>query len=233
MHLADRSSSCIDRGADDTAEQGLPARIIAKMNSLVDPGRSRPSTPASQAGVRIDLIVRGICCLRPWNAQTPREYPGHQHRRQVPRALADRLFPEQRQSRRSSSPRLTGCLRNFRRRVEIMFPIEDPRLQQPDRRRHPRRRLDGQREGTRAPARWDLSPDRSRRSRGEPVVRSQVEFQNMARELSSTDPIRHPPPPPQPSWARPRSVLSVEPRISTPCNGERGASAPCPWELKL
>ena len=79
--------------------------------------------------------------------------------------------------------------RNFRRRVEIMFPIEDPRLQN--------RIVDGilgvvllgQRQGPRAPARRHLPPRPAARP-GEPVIRSQVEFQNMARELSSADPIR-------------------------------------------
>ncbi|MDR3607537.1 MAG: polyphosphate kinase 1 [Oligoflexia bacterium] len=47
------------------AQKGLPARIIAKMNSLEDKEISRALYAASQAGVKIDLIVRGVCCLRP------------------------------------------------------------------------------------------------------------------------------------------------------------------------
>src|SRR5262245_30673609 len=62
--LHDKVLELIDAEAEK-ARQGKPARIVAKMNALVDPAAIRALYRASQAGVPIDLAVRGICCLRP------------------------------------------------------------------------------------------------------------------------------------------------------------------------
>jgi polyphosphate kinase len=187
MHLADHLIALIDRERRH-AEAGLPARIIAKMNSLVDPGAIEALYAASRAGVRIDLIVRGICCLRPGLPDVSENI------RVI--SIVDKFLEHSRISyfQNGESPEvfLTSAdwmPRNFRRRVEIMFPIEDPRLQS--------RIIDGilgvvLMDNVKARV---LQPDGTYRRVApprpdEPVIRSQVEFQNMARELSSEGPIR-------------------------------------------
>ncbi|MGB8985270.1 MAG: RNA degradosome polyphosphate kinase, partial [Candidatus Sulfotelmatobacter sp.] len=64
LDLAEKTIALIDREAEH-ARQGVPGRIIAKMNALLDKNVIQALYRASQAGVDIDLIVRGICALRP------------------------------------------------------------------------------------------------------------------------------------------------------------------------
>ncbi len=64
LDLAEKCIALIDREADH-AREGREARIIAKMNALLDKNIIQALYRASQAGVEIDLIVRGICALRP------------------------------------------------------------------------------------------------------------------------------------------------------------------------
>jgi polyphosphate kinase len=64
VNLRDRMIEMIDREIQH-CQAGRPGRIVAKMNALVDGRIIAALYRASQAGVKIDLIVRGVCCLRP------------------------------------------------------------------------------------------------------------------------------------------------------------------------
>lgn len=64
MNLRNKLEFLIDRETEN-AKRGKPARIIAKMNSLVDEKLITSLYRASKEGVKIDLIIRGICCLMP------------------------------------------------------------------------------------------------------------------------------------------------------------------------
>jgi polyphosphate kinase len=113
----------IDREAA-LARRGEPARILAKMNSLVDPAVIRALYAASQAGVEIDLLVRGICCLKPG-------VPGVSDRIRV-RSIVDRYLEHSRIFAFGEGERRELLLssadwmpRNFQRRIEVMVPVED------------------------------------------------------------------------------------------------------------
>jgi len=106
------------------ARQGLPARIIVKMNSLVDAPVIAALYRASQAGVKIDLIVRGICCLRPG-------LPGLSENITV-RSIVDRFLEHPRifYFENACQPEVylgsaDWMPRNFYRRIETAFPVHD------------------------------------------------------------------------------------------------------------
>ncbi len=119
----------IDRiGAEaEAARQGKPARIAAKMNALIDPAIIQALYAASRAGVPIDLVVRGMCCLRPG-------VPGLSENIRV-RSIIGRFLEHSRVFHfLADGANLTYCAsadwmpRNFFGRVEICFPIDDPEL---------------------------------------------------------------------------------------------------------
>jgi polyphosphate kinase len=109
------------------AKRGEPARIVGKINALVDPVVIRALYGASQAGVEIDLLVRGICCLRPG-------VPGVSERIRV-FSVVDRFLEHTRAFAFGTGPQTDVFIssadwmpRNFHRRVEVMAPVEEPAL---------------------------------------------------------------------------------------------------------
>ena len=111
----------------DYAAMGKPARIVAKMNSLCDAGIINALYEASAAGVQIELIIRGICCLK-------QGVPGMSETIQV-RSIVGTFLEHSRifYFENDGSPEIymgsaDWMPRNLDKRVEILFPVEDPDL---------------------------------------------------------------------------------------------------------
>jgi polyphosphate kinase len=111
------------------ARDGKPARIIAKMNALVEQNIIRALYAASRAGVEIDLIIRGICCLRPG-------VPGVSDNIRV-RSIIGRFLEHTRvfYFLNDGDEEIFGSSadwmdRNLYRRVETCFPVDNKKLRE-------------------------------------------------------------------------------------------------------
>jgi polyphosphate kinase len=126
VNLRDKMEELIKREIEH-AQEGKDARLIFKMNSLVDRGMIELLYQASQVGVVVDLIVRGICCIRPgieglsdnirvisivgrFLEHSRIYYFQNDGANQIYMGSAD-LMP-----------------RNINRRVEVLFPVENPSM---------------------------------------------------------------------------------------------------------
>ena len=170
----------------ENARRGAPARIIAKMNALSDGEIIAALYRASQAGVKIDLLVRGICCLRPGLRGVSQNI--------TVRSIVDRFLEHSRifYFENAGQPEIflgsaDWMPRNFFRRIESAFLVEDAAL-----RRRVKMELLGIPLADEARA-WMLRADgayRRVRPKSRPALRSQVEFIRLAGGV--------PPEPPRP-----------------------------------
>lgn len=122
--MRDRFLSLIRREAEH-ARAGGTGHIIAKMNALVDPGIIAALYEASQAGVEVDLVVRGICCLRPG-------VPGVSERIRVV-SVVGRFLEHSRAFLFHNNGQEEAYIgsadwmpRNLDRRIEAVVPVTDP-----------------------------------------------------------------------------------------------------------
>jgi polyphosphate kinase len=178
VDLRDQVIALIDRERKH-AEAGGTGRIVVKMNALVEPAVIDALYRASQAGVKIELLIRGICCLRAG-------LPGASETIRVT-SIVDRFLEHSRifYFENGGDPAILLASadwmpRNFFRRIEVMFPIEDPRL---------KARIvetilpilltDNVKARVQRP---DGSYQRVTRGAEEPAVRAQVVLQGQARE---------------------------------------------------
>lgn len=126
IDLRERIIGLIER-EEQHAKAGRPARIIVKMNALVEPSVIDALYRASTAGVSIDLVIRGICCLKPG-------LPGVSERIRVT-SIVDRFLEHSRifYFENGGAPDIwlasaDWMPRNFWRRIETVFPVQDDAL---------------------------------------------------------------------------------------------------------
>jgi len=124
VNLREKLVSLIEREIEH-AKKGHPARLIFKINAIVDPEMIRVLYKASQAGVKVDLLVRGMCCLR----------PGIKNVSENIRVISivgrylehSRVYYFQNNGKAEIFLGSADLMdRNLNRRVEVVFPVENP-----------------------------------------------------------------------------------------------------------
>ncbi len=167
-------------GEAERAKQGLPARILAKVNSLQDPEIIQALYKASRAGVEIKLNVRGICCLKPGD-------PKYSKNIEVV-SIVDRFleharvfFFHQGGDAKVYIASADWMTRNLEKRVELMIPIEEPALK-----RRVVRILDACFQDNTQASRLmaDGSSLRIVRAKGQKAFRAQEHFYHQARKAA-------------------------------------------------
>lgn len=164
------------------AQEGLGGHIVAKLNSLVDRRVIKALYEASQAGVKVDLLVRGICCLVP-------RVPGVSDNIRV-HAVIDRFLEHSRIFYFRNGGEIDVYVssgdwmpRNFYRRIEVMYPILDDAL---------RTRLVEQvlrvclADDVKS---WTLRSDGTYKRKTKGKIRSQAVFIELAKEASRIGPF--------------------------------------------
>jgi polyphosphate kinase len=202
-----------------------PARIVAKMNGLVDRSVIDALYEASCAGVQIDLIVRGICCLRPG-------LPGVSENIRV-RSLIGRFLEHSRvyYFENAGDPEVfVGSAdwmpRNLYNRVEVVFPIDDPSIKS----RLVNEILDRQlADNTKA---WQLGTEGTYQllqpTEGSPARNAQAEFMQLALDSLKKRPARLAEKP-QPVAARKRTeAKNKKGTRAIPASTKRKPSRPTP-----
>lgn len=181
-------------------KQGKAGRIVAKINGLLEPAIVQALYRASQAGVKIDIVCRGICALRP-------QMPGISDNIHV-YSIVDRFLEHSRifYFENGGDPDIyVGSAdwmdRNLSRRVEVVFPIEQADL---------KKRLINEvmavTLGDNCKARELLADGRYRRvapQPGEPILRSQERFLELAAQSAQRRPAESSPAPPNSNGAAP------------------------------
>jgi polyphosphate kinase len=126
INLRQRLVHLIRREAE-AAQAGAPARIVAKVGALVDPELIKTLYEASQAGVKIDLIIQSVCCLRPGVAGVSDQINVI--------SLVGRFLEHSRifyfHNRGAAETYISSAdwmPRSLDRRIDVLAPVQDPRL---------------------------------------------------------------------------------------------------------